>query len=239
MTRTTSFDADSQMQTRETVLFQKCPVCGQTKITLEGAGLFWLSKPKINPCPNCLAQFVPKGSDRFQLVYCEPQKLVERHICKDRIFRGCYLDATLSKEDWQKIAEGEELNAFSEFTDMTARFSRGLLPTYPSERLPFALVTGEIVHYVSCPVYVDDQEPSKTKASGGGTLFLTNKRIVLIHPSGTFIIQLEEIEDLEESPPGFFIKERGSFEPRFFFPPLYDPVFAVVKGAIRNLKMKS
>lgn len=227
------------MRAHETVLFSKCPVCGQEKITVEKLGRFPLSRARINPCPRCLAQFAARGLNRFQLVFCEPQKLVERHSCKDRIFRGCYLDATLSREDWQKIAEGEELYAFSRFQDMSARFSRGLLPTYPSENPPFDLAKGEIVHYVSCPVYIDDQTGSKRRTSDGGTLFLTNKRIALVHPLGTIHIELEEIGDVEESPPGFFIRKRGSFEPQFFFPPPYDPVLAAVKGAIHNLKRKS
>ncbi len=239
MMRTITSHAGSQMRTHGTVLFPKCPVCGQANITIQKPGRFSRSRRKINPCPKCAAQFVAEGSNRFQLIFCEPQKLVERHSCKDRIFNGCYLDATLSGEDWRRIAEGEELDTFSKFQDISARFSRGLLPIYSLEDLPFDLVKDETIHHVSCPVYIDDQKPARNKTSDGGTLFLTNRRIALIHPSGTFNIELEEIENVEESPPGFFVKKKASFEPCFFFPPPYDPLLAAVKGAIYNLRKKS
>lgn len=109
---------------------------------------------------------------------------------------------------------------------------------YPSERLPFSLERGEIVHYVSSPVYFDDQKTSKEKSSDRGDLFLTSKRIVYRSHSKTFAIALENVERTEESPPGFLVKEKNSFEPRYFFPPLYDPVLDVVLGAIHNSKEK-
>jgi len=227
------------MRANETVLFEKCPLCGQEKITMEKPKRLPFSKSKINPCSICSAQFAARGAGNYQLVFCEPHKLVGRHDCRDRIFRGCYLGATLSKLEWQKIAEGGEFDAFSKFLEMSAKFRRGLLPAYPSERLPFTLERGETVHYISSPVFFDEQKPSKGKASDKGDFFLTNKRIVFAYPLGTFIIPLENVELVEDSPPGFVVKEKDSFEPRYFFPPLYDPVLDAVLGAIHNLKRKN
>jgi len=50
------------------------------------------------------------------------------------------------------------------------------------------------------------------------------------------IINIENIERVEETQPGFLIKEKDSFKPRYFFPPHYDPVYVAVKGVIRNLR---
>jgi len=226
------------MTTDETVLFEKCPLCGQAEISMEKPRRFAFSKPKINPCPKCSAEFTAVGADKFQLVFCEPQKLVGKHSCSDRVFRGCYLDASLSKAEWEKITEGSESPDFSKFLEMSERLRHGSLPTYPSEDLPFPLEPGELVHYVSSPVYVNEQQPSKWKTSDKGDIFLTNKKIVYVYPSGTVIIPLENVEQVDEVPPGFFVKEKDSCEPRYFFPPLYDPVLAAVLGAIHNLKKK-
>jgi len=233
------FCEGNQMSTSGTVLFEKCPLCGQAKISMEKPSRLPFSKPKINPCPYCSAEFASRGADNFQLMSCEPHKLAGRHNCRDRVFRGCYLDATLSKLEWEKIALGGESSDFVKFMEMSARFSRGSLPTYPSEELPFTLQRGEFVHYISFPVYLDEQKPSKEKTSDKGNFFLTNKRIVFEYPSATFIIPLENVERVEDSPPGFLVKEKDSFEPHYFFPPPYDPVFAAVLGAIHNIKRKS
>jgi len=227
------------MTSHETVLFEKCPLCGQAKIISEKPRRLLFSKPKINSCPKCSAEFVAREANNYQLVFCEPNKLVGRHSCGDRIFRGCYLDATLSKLEWQKIAQGGELEDFSKFLEVSANFSRGLLPTYPSEGLPFNLESGEIVHYVSSPVYLGEQKPSKGKTSDKGDFFLTNKRIIFVYSSGTLHVPLKNVERVEDSPPGFLVKEKYSFEPICFFPPPYDPVFAAVLGALHNLKRKS
>jgi len=233
------FCEGNKMRAHETVLFEKCPLCGQAEISIEKPSRLPFSKPKINPCPKCSAEFAARDADNYQLVFCEPHKLVGMHCCRDRVFRGCYLDATFSKLEWQKIALGGESSGLTKFLEMSEKFRRGMLPTYPSEELPFALELGEIVQYVSFPVYLDEQKPSKGKDSDKGNFFLTNRRIVFVYPSGTFIIPLENVERVEDSPPGFLVKEKDVFEPRYFFPPLYDPVFAAVIGAIHNFKRKS
>lgn len=234
------FGEGSKMMAHESVLFEKCPVCGQAEISMEKPSPFRFSKPRISPCPKCLAEFVGRGADTFQLVFCEPQRIVGKHCCRDRIFRGCYLDATLSKLEWQKIALGGESSEFTKFLEMNEKFRRGVLPIYPSAELLFSLKHGEIVHYISFPVYFDEQQPSKGKnPSDKGEFFLTNRRIVFVYPSGTFIIPLENVEQVEDSPPGFVVREKDSFEPRYFFPSSYDPIFAAVLGAIHNLKRKN
>ena len=226
------------MSFEETVLFEKCPLCGKAKVTTEKRGVFKLLKPKIGTCTNCSAEFLDKGQDRFQLVYCEPHRLVGKHDCADRVFRGCYLDATLSKQEWEKISEGGEISDFSRFSDISEKFIRGTLPTYHSKELPFALERDEVVHYVSSPVYINEQRASRKKASDNGVFYLTNERIVFIHSSGTLNISLGNVERVEDLPPGFLIQEKDSFEPLHFYPCAYDPISAAVRGAIRNLKKK-
>jgi len=227
------------MRIRETVLFKKCPLCGQAEITVEKTRQFPFSKSKINPCPVCSAEFIAEAGDNYQLVFCEPHRLVGRHNCGDRVYRGCYLDATLSKSEWEKIAQGSELDAFTKFSEMSVKLCSGLLPTYPSENLPFTLEEGEIVHYISSPVYVDEQRSSAGETIDKGAFYLTNRRIIFAHHLGAFAILLDNVEQVEDSPPGFLVKEKGSFEPHYFFPPPYDPVLAAVCGAIHNLKKKN
>jgi len=222
----------------ELVLFEKCPLCREAKILIEKPRRLFFSKPRIEPCPRCSAEFAAKGEDKFQLVFCEPHKLVGKHNCKERIFRGCYLDVILSKLEWEKIAQGNDSLGFAKFLETSEKLRQGLLPIYPSNGLPFTLKSGELVHYISSPVYLDEQKPSKGKPQDKGNFFLTNKRIVFAYPSETFFIQLENVERVEDYPPGFLVKEKDSFEPRYFYPPLYDPVFVAVLGAIHNLKKK-
>jgi len=238
MRPTINFHEGNRMRTHETVLFEECPLCGQAKITLKKPRILSFSKPKINSCPKCSAEFVARGEDRFKLVFCEPHKLVGKHNCRDRVFRGCYLDAVLSKSEWEKIAQGGESLAFAKFLEIGEKFRRGLLPACPLGRLPFTLEHGEIVHYLSTPVYLGEQKPSKGKTSDKGAFFLTNNRIIFVYAFGKFVIPLEIVERVEDSPPGFLVKEKVSFEPHYFFPPPYDLLFDAVLGAIHNFKEK-
>jgi len=220
----------------EIVLFEKCPLCGQAKITIETRRRLPFSKPKINSCQTCSAEFAAKGADNYQLLFCDPPKIVGRHDCGVRVFRGCYLNATLSKLEWQRIAEGGESDAFSKFLEMSEKLRRGSLPTYPAEGLPFVLNEGEVVHYVSSPVYLNEQQPLQGSASDKGDFFLTNRRIVFARQTRALSVPFEKIERVEELQPGFLVKEKESFEPLFFFPPTYDPLFAALRGAIHNFK---
>jgi hypothetical protein len=221
------------------VLFEKCPLCGQAKITIETSGRFLFSKPKINSCPTCSAEFAARGENNYQLLFCNPPKIVGKHDCGDRVFRGCYLNATLSKSEWQRIAEGGESEAFSKFLEMSEKLRRGALPTYSSEGLPFALYEGEMVHYVSSPVYLNEQQPLQRRTSDKGDFFLTNKRMVFVMQNRALSVPFESMERVEELQPGFLIKQRESFEPLFFFPPSYDPLFAALLGAIHNFKRRN
>jgi len=226
------------MTKNETVLFEKCPLCGKAKITIETRKHLPFSKPKINPCPTCTAEFAARDADQFQLLFCEPRNVVSRHDCRERVFRGCYLGATLSKTEWQKIAEGGESAAFSKFLEMSTKLRQGFLPTYPSKGLPFTLDKDEVVHYISSPVYLNEKQPTRGISPDKGDLILTNKRMVFVRKKGIFSIPLERVASVEESPPGFLIKERESFEPHVFFPPAYDPVLAALEGAIHNFKRR-
>jgi len=224
------------MTQKENVLFEKCPLCGQAKIIMKACKRFHFSKPEINPCPTCSAEFAPRGLDLFQLLFCDPHKVVGRHDCRERVFRGCYLGATFSRVEWQKIAEGGESAAFSKFLALSSTFRRGLLPVYPSKGLPFVLNKDEVVHFISSPVFLNEKQHSHGRASDKGDFILTNKRIVFVCQTGTFNIPFERVDLVEEYPPGFLIKEKEMLQPRFFFPSTYDPVLAAVEGAIHNFK---
>lgn len=222
------------------VLFERCPLCGEGTIDVVTHRVFFISSSKILPCPICSATFIAKTKDRYQLAYCVPSKVVERrrsiHKCRDRVYCGCYLGATLHRSDWKKIAEGGESSAFENFLKASELFQSGSLPTCSSEGFPFSLEKGEVIHYVSSPVHVNDQQPSHGETADKCDLVLTNRRIILMLEIDTFDIPFENIEELKEATPGFFIRERGSFEPQYFFPPPYDPVFAAIKGAIHKFR---
>lgn len=220
-------------------LFEKCPLCGEGTINLVTRKLFVLSKLKIQPCPVCSAVFAAKGKDNYQLLYCEPSKVVGKkghgqHGCRERIYRGCYLGVTLHKSEWEKIAQGGEVSFFEKFLEMNKKFLRGRLPTYPKNAVSFPLRKDEIVHYFSSPVYLGEEQPSHGERADKGDFILTNKRIIFIYKAETIVIPIKKIERVEEAPPGFMIKQKDSFEPLYFFPPPYDPVFAAVKGVIHR-----
>lgn len=225
---------------RTATLFERCPLCGEGTISMVKKRLLILSKLEIQPCPVCSAEFAPKGRDSYQLLYCEPSKVVGRkghgqHGCRERVYRGCYLGVTLHKSEWEKIAQGGEAEFFEKFLEMSKKFLEGMLPTYPKSAVPFPLDKEEVVHYVSSPVYLDEEQPSRGERADKGDLILTNKRIIFAHKTETIVIPVEKIERVEEAPPGFLVKKKDSYEPFYFFPPPYDPVFAAVKGVIRRL----
>lgn len=239
MSRNVEFYLRHEMKAHETVLFEKCPLCRRAEISVKKRRLSNLNKTEIRPCPNCSAEFAERGGGNFELVYCEPRKLVAHHKCRDRVFAGCYLGSTLSKSEWERVAvEGESSN-LAKFMDVSARFRQGLLPTCPLAKLPFHLEDGEVMHFVSFPVCVDEQRVSERGNSCKGRFFLTSRRIVYESLSAAFTVQLENVERVDEALPGFVVKEKDSYEPRYFFPPPYDPVYAAVLGAIHNRRRKS
>lgn len=223
------------MKAARTVLF-KCPLCGQGEIKKTERVSFFFSRPKIDPCPNCSAEFTADYRGNYRLSFCEPHRLLNNHRCNERIFRRCYLDMTLPASEWQTIAEGNESSSFANFLSLSTEYHKGKLPSYPQSQAPFTLQDREIIHHISSPVYVDEKTSSKAETTLKGDFFLTNKRIVYVHPQKGFSISLGEIERFEECSPGFIIKDKGSVLPYIFFPPKHDPVFAAVCGAINNVK---
>lgn len=222
-------------------LFEKCPLCGEGTISIVKKKILVFSKSEIQACPVCSAEFAAKGRDSYELLYCEPSKVVGRKAhgqcsCRERIYRGCYLGATLHRSEWEKIAEGGEAEFFEKFLEMSQKFLQGLLPTYPSGAVSFPLERGEVVHYVSSPVYLGEEQPSHGERVDKGVFILTNKRILYVRKPETIVIPIEKIERIEEAPPGFLIKEKDSFEPLYFFPPPYDPLFAAVRGVISKTR---
>lgn len=234
-----NFSSEGNSMAKTVTLFKKCPLCGEGTINIVTRKMFIFSRPEIQACPVCSAEFAAKGEDNYQLTYCEPRKVVGRKahghcVCQERIYCGCYLDVTLRKSEWEKIAKGGEAEFFEKFLEMSQIFLQGLLPTYLSDVVPFPLEKGEMVHYVSSPVYMDEMQPSQGERADRGEFILTNKRIIYARKQETIVVPIEKIEQVEETPPGFLVKEKDSYEPLYFFPPPYDPVFAAVKGVIRN-----
>jgi len=222
-------------------LFEKCPLCGEGIINIVIGKMFVFSKMEIQACPVCSAEFVAKGEGNYQLLYCEPRKVVGKKAhgqcgCRERMYRGCYLGVTLHRSEWEKIGEGGEAEFFEKFLEIKQKFLQGLLPTYSSDAVPFPLERREVVHYVSSPVYMDEAQPSHGERADKGDFILTNKRIIYARKPETVIIPIEKIERIEETPPGFLIKEKDSYEFLYFFPPHYDPIFAAVMGAIHNFR---
>lgn len=228
------------MDSQKGVLFKKCPLCGEGSIEiLTYKRGFFIPSFKIQPCPFCSATFTAGAGERYRLQYCVPSKVIERrggHECRNRVYRGCYLGATLAKSEWERIAEGGESDLFEKFLEASERFKSGSLPVYPTEGLPIVLDRGEVVHYVSSPIYVNDQQPSYREPRDKCDLIVTNKRVILIRETGTLHIPFENVERLEEALPGFLIQEKGSFEPLYLYPPLYDPVLEAIKGAVHNFQ---
>jgi len=226
------------MKAQKEILFEKCPLCCQAEISKGRRPGFFFSKSKSDPCPKCSAEFVEERDDRYKLIFCEPHKILGSHSCSQRIFRGCYLDLILSRSEWQRIAEGKEPNDLDQFLGRGAEYSKGRLPSLPPHQAPFILENDEVIHYISSPVYLCEKKSSKADTSDKGDFFLTNKRIVFVRPSGRLVISLNNIEEVGDHPPGFLVKEKGSFIPHVFFPPKFDPAFAAVCGAIHNFKVK-
>lgn len=223
------------MKVDKTVLF-KCPLCGQGEITkTKRVGLFF-PRPRVNPCPICSAEFTADYKGNYRLSFCEPRRLLNNHRCNERIFQGCYLDLALSASEWQTIAEGGESSSLANFLCLSAKYYRGKLPSYPQRQVPFSLHDREIIHHISSPVYTVEKTSSKAETADKGDFFLTNKRIVYVHPQKGGVISLRDIERFEECFPGFVIKHKASVTPYIFFPPKDDPVFAAVCGAINNVK---
>ncbi len=81
---------------------------------------------------------------------------------------------------------------------------------------------------------MNEMQLSKRESPDRGVLILTNRRIVYVRGPETIVVPIENIGHVEETLPGFLIKIKDSFEPLYFFPPPYDPVFAAVKGAVSN-----
>jgi len=234
-----NFTSEGNPMAKTVTLFEKCPLCGEGTINIATKKMLVFSKLKIQACPICSAEFAAKDEDNYQLLYCEPRKVVGRKAhgqcgCRERIYRGCYLGVTLHKSEWEKIAEGGEAEFYEKFLEMSRKFLQGLLPTYPSGAVSLPLAKGEVIHYVSSPVYLDEVQPSHGERADKGDFILTNKRIIYARDTETIVIPIEKVERVEETPPGFLVKEKNSFEPLYFFPPPYDPVFAAVRGVIRN-----
>lgn len=224
-------------------LFKRCPLCGAGRIYILRRKIFLLPRTEIQSCPVCSAKFAARGEERYQLVYCEPFKVVEgasdgRYNCRERVYRGCYLGATFHRSEWEKIADGGEAEVLERFLQMSKKFMQGSLPSYPSNAVPFPLEAGEVVHYISSPVYLGEAQPSCGKSTDRGDLILTNMRIIYARGSKTRSIAIEDVERVEETTPGFFIKEKDSYEPLYLIPLPHDPVPAAVKGLVNSSREK-
>ena len=224
-----------QLKADGSVLF-KCPLCGIGEITKNKRASLFSPRSRINPCPNCSAEFTADYKGNYRLSFCEPHRLLNNHRCDERIFRGCYLDLTLSASEWQTIAEGGESSSVADFLSLSTEYRKGKLPSYPQGQAPFTLQDREIIHHISSPVYMYEKTSATAQTGDKGELFVTNKRIVYVHPQEGLAIPLREVEQSKECFPGIIIKGKASVTPYIFFLPRNDPVFATICGAINNVK---
>lgn len=193
----------------------RCPVCGRERVT--PAGRAGMAFRRACRCGACGARFVEAGSGRYRLVRCDPRavarsrRLVIPSACAACI--PCLVGRALTRAEWARAA---------------AAIHEG--PPVPSEPAPGPGV--EVTLGLSEPVYRDLGEPSHRER--GGTLIVTNRRLVYSHDDRVWEAALTDVVEVEPTPPGFRVGVRGVPQPLHFFPPAGDPIADVIRQAART-----
>ncbi len=226
---------------RYLTLFERCPLCREGKVRIIQWKILFFTKMKVEACPVCSAEFIMKDRDRYQLVYCDPDRIASRGghgqcRCRDRVFHGCYLGMTLHKSEWERISRGEGEDPLELFNRRSLELLQGSFKIQRGEEAQFGMEPGEVIYYVSYPVYLDEAYIPHRDQSEKGRFILTNKRIIYVCEKEHIVIPLRDVEDVEDAQPGFTVRVKGLSEPIHFFPPLNDPLSAAVKGALRKLQ---
>jgi hypothetical protein len=224
------------MRVGQAVLFQPCPICGQGEVTLR-PGRAALGQRRTYVCSACSASFVERRGDRYELRHCSPQKArggLSACTCYAAGAARCYLGVPLSRTRWEEISRGGDIRSLEEFNRRSEKLSSGDLPELPRHLVTRGLSDGEMVHYVSTPVYAQEQQRTGSAEQDRGTLILTSKRLIYRNHGETVSIALDDIIEVSESFPGFMIADKDCNQPHYFFTPPLDPILAAIKGALRR-----
>ncbi|MBI4318098.1 MAG: hypothetical protein HY675_06385 [Chloroflexi bacterium] len=226
------------MRPKKKTVFERCPLChtGAVETTEERSVLTGILV--LRPCSTCGAVFADGGRGRFRLRYCDPRALAAQRgkpypasACADCALPvQCLLGKNLARAEWEKIARGEPLDTSG--AQDKARLESGSLPVCPAETVPVGLEPGEIAHRVA-PVYLSEQH-ARVDPGDLCRLVLTDRRIILIHESGSFEISLGDVESLEETTPGFAIHLKDAIQPIQCYPLPGDLIYSAIEGALRN-----
>ncbi len=223
------------------VLFEKCPLCHAGTVEITSRAAFTSTVPRINPCPICGAIFSPSEGGRFKLGYCDPRKLASARgktypasACADCLpFVECWLGKSLSKSDWDRIGSGGTPEAWMAYEEESEALQAGDLPVLPADSESVYLGEGEVVHHISLIYLSEVTIPGNPHDEA--QLFLTSRRIIIVHESAAFNIRLADVEKVEQSFPGFVIQAKGVGQPLYCFPVSGDPVYHAIVGALRKI----
>lgn len=196
------------------VFARRCPMCGREEVA--PAGRSGLGRRAVLRCGACGARFVEAGGGCYRLPACDPRAVARARrltiptACAACI--PCLVGRALTREEWARAG-----SAIHE------------PPPAPAEPPPGA--AAEVAIGVSEPVYREVWEPSYREP--GGTLIVTNRRVVYTHGGRVWEAPLADVTEVAGTPPGFRLALRGSPFPVHFFPPPGDPIAEVIRRAAR------
>jgi hypothetical protein len=226
------------MNRQSDVVFERCPVCETGEVEAKRVRKFLVTESVVGRCSYCGATFIERGDDAFQLRECGPggARVVVpdgRNICNVCLAKGfCLLGRVWSRQEWERLGRGEPTSFWEEYQEQCRLYRQGNLPSLSPAGLPFDLAEGEVLRHVSWPVYAGDV----VVLGGAGPAYhayLTNQRLVLMGDGEREDLRLEGLEGVEETNPGFTLREAGSPAPRQFYVGLLDPLAAAIAGALK------
>lgn len=222
--------------------FEKCPLCHSSRLSRQTRrSSFWRSI-RASRCSTCGAIFVSSGRDRYRLSSCDPARLGLARG-KKAPWSGCgdcppppdcLLGKSLSRSDWDRLGQGQPIEAEGVTIEKRAKMKAGDLSELPAEQSPVTIEQGEKLHHVAT-VYTCEQ-PLPEGTEDEARLVVTSRRLVLLYQGTSLEIRLETIDRLETAFPGFLVYTKGARQPYCFFPRRGDPVLDAVEGALLNAR---
>ncbi len=157
-------------------------------------------------CPACGAQYRRVAGERITLTWANPQKVVAIGASANPMaspahgFRGYYLDQALSREEWERIAAGEEGDAFKRWAETSARYARGELPVIaPPDGV--ALREGESVHHLTRPAWLSlSGDPVGGMELQPGTFVVTSRHLLFLTEGPPYFLAWSRVGHMTESP---------------------------------------
>jgi len=185
------------------------------------------------------------AGERITLTWANPQKVVAIGASANPMappafgFRGYYLDQALPREEWERIAAGEESDAFKRWAEMSARFARGELPVIaPPDGV--ALQEGESVHHLTRPAWLSlSGDPIGGMELQPGTLVVTSRRLLFLTDGPPYFLAWSRVGHLTESPPAVLVHELGTAEPMVFYLHPLDPAYGAMTGAWMRVRSQT